>query len=50
MFYADDGSIAGPDHEWFQDALKVTVTMFPKMGLDANPEKTKTMVCMPWFI
>ena len=31
-FYAKDGRIAGQDHEWFQDALSVTVAMFCRMG------------------
>ena len=50
VFYADDGRIAGKDPEWVQDALKVKVAMFRRMGLDANLEKTKLMVCTPRLI
>ena len=28
VFYTDDRSIAGQDHEWVQDALTVAVAMF----------------------
>ena len=28
IFYANDGRIAGRDHEWVQDALSVVVEMF----------------------
>ena len=50
IVYADDGRIAGQDHEWVQDALSVTVAMFCKMGLKKTLEKTRDMVCMPCFI
>ena len=33
IFYADDGRIAGRDHEWVQDALLATVVMFHRMVL-----------------
>ena len=39
VFYADDERIAGQDHEWVQDALTATVSMFRRMGLETNPEK-----------
>ena len=50
MFYADDGRIAGLDHEWVHDVLMVTVSMFYNIGLGANLEKTKAMVCTPGLI
>ena len=50
VFYADDGRISGWDHEWVQDALTLTVAMFLQMGIEANLEKTKAMVCTPGFI
>ena len=50
LLYDDDGIEAGQDHERVQDALTVTVTMFHRMGLDTNPDKTKAVVCMPRFI
>ena len=33
ILYADNGRIAGWDHEWVQDALLVTVVTFQRMGL-----------------
>ena len=50
LFYADEVRIAGRYHEWVQDALMVTVAMFRRMGIDANIENTKVMVCRPGFI
>ena len=50
VFYTDDGMIVGRDHEWVHNALTVMVAMFRRMGIDANLEKTKTMVCIPGFI
>ena len=45
VLYADDCWIAGRNHEWFQYALTVIVTMFCRMGLDTNLNKTNAMVC-----
>ena len=42
--------IAGRYHDWVQDVLIVAVAMFHKMGLNANLEKTKAVVCTPKFI
>ena len=50
VFYADDGSIAGRDHEWVKETLTVMVAIFCKMGPKANINKTKAMVCTPRFI
>ena len=50
VFNADDGSIAGRDHEWVQETLTVTVAMFQRMGLETNLDKTKAMVCTLGFI
>ena len=33
-----------------QDALMVTVTMFRRVGLETNLEKTKALVCTPRYI
>ena len=49
-FYADDGRIAGRNHNWVQDTLTVTVIMFRSMGLGKNLENIKAMVCMQGFI
>ena len=50
IFYADDGRIAGRDPEWLQESLLATVSMFCRVGLAKNLDKTKFMVCMPGFI
>ena len=50
VFYANNGWISGRDHEWVQDAMLVTVTMFRRMVLEKNIKKTKTMFCTPGFI
>ena len=50
MFCTDDGSISGRDCEWVQDALTVTVSMFYRMGIDANLKKTKVVVFTPRLI
>ena len=50
VFYMDDGSIVGRDHEWLQDALTVMVAVLYRMGLEDNHEKTNVMVCTPGFI
>ena len=50
VFYMYDGSIVGRDHEWVYDTLVVAVTMFCRIILEANLEKTKAMLCTPRFI
>ena len=50
MFFFNDGRIAGRDHKWVQDVLKVSVTMLLIMGLETNLEKTKSMVFTTGFI
>ena len=50
FFYADGGRIVGREHGWVHDALAVTVAMLCRIGLEANLEKTKAMVCTPKFI
>jgi len=49
-FYADNGIIAAPNHQWLQDVLNVLVTLFRKVGLETNVDKTKIMICHPSFI
>jgi len=49
-FYADDGLIAAWNHQWLQDALNVLVTLFRKVRLETNVDKTKIMICHPSFI
>ena len=50
VFYGDDGRIAGKYHIWVKDALMLTVTMFKRVGLNTNIEKTKLLVCSPIYI
>ena len=44
------GRIVVRNHEWFRDALLVTVEMFWSMVLEMNLENSETMVCPPGFI
>ena len=44
IFYADNGSIVGKNKIWVQEALTVSVSMFLRMGLEKNQEKTKKLV------
>ena len=48
--YADNGRIAGRDHEWVQDALSVTVEIFRSMGLETNVKNSKTIVYTSGYI
>ena len=50
FFYADDGRIAGRDHECVQDALTVTMAMFFRIEMEDNLKKTKAIVYTPRFI
>ena len=50
MFYADGGRIARRDHIWFQVDLTVTVAVFRRVGIDTNQEKTKALVCTPYYV
>ena len=50
LFFADDRRILGRDHIWVQDALTVTVAIFQRVGLEANLEKKKALVCNPVYI
>ena len=50
FFNGDDGRIVGRYHKWVKNALAVTVAMFWQMGLEANLDKTKAVVCIPGFI
>jgi len=49
-FYADDGLFAVWNHQWLQDALNVLVTLFQKVGLETNVDKTKILICHPSFV
>ena len=50
MFYADYGRIGGRDKIWVQDALKLTVVMFKRVGLETNMQKTNSLVCTLGYI
>jgi hypothetical protein len=47
MFYADDGHLYSYNADALQRATNVIVDLFERMGLKANPNKTKAMVCAP---
>ena len=49
VFCAYDGWKAGRDHIWLQDALTAMVEIFKRVGLDANLEKIKPLVCSPRY-
>ena len=40
----------GQNHERFQYSLTMKVSMFRRMGIDANLKKTKAVLCAPGFI
>ena len=48
VFNADDGRIAGRDHEWVKDAMTVRVAMFRQMGLETNLGKTRRWCTPPY--
>ena len=50
VLYADYGRIAGRYHEGIQDAMVGSVGIFRRMGIDANLQKTNSMVCTHGFI
>jgi exonuclease III len=47
IFYADDGYIYSTNADALQQATDWIVDLFECMGLKANPEKTKAMICAP---
>ena len=50
LFYADDGLLSARESGWLQQALDVLVSLFWRIGLSANADKTKTMTCFPGHI
>ena len=50
LFYADDCDLGSQDREWLQRALDGLVALFLRLGLEANPNKTKSMSCLPGHI
>jgi hypothetical protein len=47
IFYADDGHIYSSDADALQKAADLIVDIFERVGLKANPTKTKAMICAP---
>jgi hypothetical protein len=47
IFYADDGHLYGTDADALQRATDIIVELFQRIRLQANPTKTKAMVCAP---
>jgi Reverse transcriptase (RNA-dependent DNA polymerase) len=47
IFYADDGLITGTDPVQLQNYLNTMTTLFLKVGLQINSDKTKIMIARP---
>ena len=45
LFYADDGTFASSDLQWFQRVFSTLVGLFNRVGLRTNVRKTAGMVC-----
>ena len=47
LFYVDDGFIASHDPVLLQKCLDILVSIFERVGLYTNAQKTKSMTCLP---
>ena len=47
VFYADDGMVGASDPAWLQGAFSALVTIFDRVGLQTNVDKTVSMACQP---
>jgi hypothetical protein len=47
VFFVDDRPVRSRDPIWLQSALNVLVTLFERIGLRTNPDKTKIMMFVP---
>ena len=50
LFYADDGLVASRDPRWLQPAFEQLMTIFARVGPEANTTITKAMICVPGHI
>ena len=46
-FFVDDGLVAVRCPEWLQSSFNTLITLFERIGLRTNAEKTKVMTCLP---
>ncbi len=46
-FFVDDGLVAVRCPEWLQTSFNILITLFERIGLWMNAEKTKVMTCLP---
>ena len=47
VFYADDGMVGASDPAWLQGAFSALVSIFDRVGLRTNVNKTVSMSCHP---
>ncbi len=46
-FFVDDGLVAARCPEWLQMGFNILITLFKRIGLQTNAEKTKVMTYLP---
>jgi hypothetical protein len=46
-FFVDNGLVAARCPEWLQTSFNILITLFERIGLRTNAEKTKVMMCLP---
>ena len=47
LFYVDDAFIASRDHVFLQNSLDTLISVFERVGLYTNVQKTKSMTFLP---
>ncbi len=46
-FFVDDGLVSARCPEWLQSSFNILIKLFERIGLLANADKTKVMICVP---
>jgi hypothetical protein len=46
-FFVDDGLVSARCPEWLQSSFDILIKLFERIGLLANADKTKIMICVP---
>jgi hypothetical protein len=46
-FFVDDGLVFARCLEWLQSSFDILINLFERIGLLANADKTKVMICVP---
>ena len=46
-FVMDDGLVSARCLEWLQSSFDILIKLFEQIGLLANADKTKVMICVP---